>query len=428
MLFDWFYRTGTQLFYAPRQESLFPENGRAAIADLYPVAPQMPSIDYDPILRTLPLIDQMSKVVTPPNEYNELLRHDNDFSDPWWKRFPYIREGARIDAPSLFIETWNDFTAGAALYIRKMFERTAGTEVARQNQFIIVGPGEHCTSERTTADYWVGDQFAGDPRFGHKDIYLKWFRYWLLGDQNGITTMPKVQYYVLGRNLWRAANDWPVPGTHVHHYYLHSGGEANSHFGDGVLSETPAGSERPDGYAYDPMNPVPSLGVNDYTGSRPIADQRPLSARRDVLVYTSAPLTAGFEMTGDIVAVIYVRSSARDTDFMVKLVDVYPGGNALNVREEAFRARYRNGRDRPAQFMSPGEVYRLDIKLGAYSLYFPAGHRLRVQVTSSSFPRYERNLNTGGSNFDESQGVIAHNSVYHDARHPSHIDIPVVPE
>ncbi len=338
-----------------------------------------------------------------------------------------MTDDTAIDVPTLFIESWNDWTAGASLYLRNHFEHAARSEVARQNQYIIIAPGPHCSSERMTSNEYIGDQFAGDARFGHRDIYLRWFKYWLRGEETNITQMPKIQYYVLGKNVWKASNTWPVPGTRQRAYYLSSAGHANSHFGDGKLDSAAPVSAPADSYDYDPDSPVPTLGTNDYyQGSKPITDQRPLSAREDVLVYTSPQLAQAIEMTGEPEVVLYVSSSAKDTDFVAKLVDVYPDGRALNVRENALRARYRNGRDHPAALMKSGEIYELRFKLGAYSLYFPAGHRVRLQITSSSFPRYERNLNTGGSNFDETQGIVAHNRVYHDREHLSRLILPVV--
>lgn len=427
ILFDWWYREGEQLFYGPRQSTPTDPARAAAVANLYRVWPEPPAIDYGPVLATLPIVDMMKRVTVPPNEWDQFVRHNIDLTDPWWRQFDYVTDDTQIDVPSLFIESWNDFTAAATLYLRNHFEQHAPSETARRNQFIIVAPGSHCSSERMTANEYIGDQFAGDPRFGHRDIYLKWFNYWLRGEPNGITQMPKIQYYVLGRNTWRAANAWPVPDTHFDTYYLNSNGRANTHFGDGTLSTTAPTGSPPDAYTYDPEMPAPSVGTNDYKGSKPVADQRPLSAREDVLVYTSEPLTTGFEMTGEIEVTLYIASSARDTDFIAKLVDVYPDGRALNVRENALRARYRNGRDRPAVLMTPGEIYPLKFKLGAYSLFFAPGHRVRLQITSSSFPRYERNLNTGGNNFDETHGVVAHNRIFHDSAHPSHITLPVVP-
>jgi len=427
LAFDWWYRAGMQLFYGPRQAVDAEPTRAAQVATLYSVAPRIPAIDYGPVLATLPIVDMMKRVTTPPNEWEQFVRHNLDLTDPWWKQFDYVSDDTRIDVPTLFIESWNDFTAGAGLYLRNHFEKTAPSRVARDNQYIIVAPGPHCTSEKMTEQQYLGDQFAGDSRFGHMSIYLEWFRYWLAGERNGILQMPKVQYYLLGKNQWKAANSWPVPGTRLESYYLSGGGSANSHFGDGSLSrKAVAGKAVADSYLYDPDAPAPSLGTNDYKNSKPVADQRPLSARADVLVYTSAPLDTGFEMTGEIEVVLYVASSAKDTDFIVKLVDVQPDGTALNVRENALRARYRAGRDKPMQLMAPNQIYEIRFKLGAYSLYFGKGHRVRLQITSSSFPRYDRNLNTGGNNFDETRGVIARNRIYHGAAYPSRVILPVV--
>jgi putative CocE/NonD family hydrolase len=430
LTFWWFHRHGMQLFYGPSNRFDLDPTLEAKLAEFYQVAPAIPDdVDYGAVLSSLPIVDMMKKVVSPPNEFADFVRHNVDLTDSWWRNFDYITEETKIDAPSLFIESWNDVSADGALYLRGLFEKTALSRNARDNQFIIVSPGSHCQSEIATAATYVGDQFAGDARFGHRDIYLKWFRHWLKGEQNDITRMHKVQYFLLGKNEWRAADQWPIPGTRYEKYYLRGQGRANSHFGDGGLSlQPPAQSEPSDRFEYDPASPAPTLGVNDYTEGKPVTDQRPLSARQDVLVYTSEPLQAGFEMTGEIGVHLYISSSAKDTDFVVKLVDVYPDGTALNLRENALRARYRKGRDKPAELMLPGQIYGLEFKLGAYSLYFAPGHRVRVQITSSSLPRFDRNLNTGGNNFDESKGVVARNAVYHDREHPSHLILPVVPD
>lgn len=429
LVFWWFHRHGSQLYYGPRNDFDLDPELRAKLAEYYRVTAAMPEdIDYNALLHSLPVIDMMKRGLAPPNEFNDFARHNVDLTDPWWKNFDYITEETKIDAPALYIESWNDVSADGALYLRGLFERNAVSKTARDNQFIIVAPGSHCESEDATTETYIGDQFVGDARFGHMEIYVKWFRYWLMGDRNGITGMPKVQYYVIGKNQWRATNEWPVPGTRYDKYYLRGGGSANSHFGDGSLSTTAPQAEPPDTFVYDPASPAPTVAANDYTKTKPIADQRPLSARNDVLVYTSEPLKRGFEMTGEIGVHLYISSSAKDTDFVVKLVDVQPDGLPLNVREMIQRVRYRNGRGKPAELMTPGEIYEIKFKLGAYSQYFAPGHRVQVLITSSSVPRFDRNLNTGGNNYDESVGVVARNVVLHDREHPSHVILPVVPE
>ena len=210
--------------------------------------------------------------------------------------------------------------------------------------------------------------------------------------------------------------------------YLDGGGHANSVFGDGTLTAKPPSAAGSDTFTYDPMNPVPSLGggvcCNAGASLGGSYDQRGIEARADVLVYTGEPLTEPLEVTGFVRAKLYVGSDANDTDFTVKLVDVYPDGTAYNVDDTILRARYRDGYDREV-FMKEGEVYELNPTAMSTSYEFGASHRIRVEVASSKFPQYMRNLNTGGNNYDETEGVIAHNSVHHSAEHPSQIILPV---
>ena len=213
-------------------------------------------------------------------------------------------------------------------------------------------------------------------------------------------------------------------------YYLNSGGAANSLYGDGVLTiRGPGPEDNADSFTYYPMNPVLSYGGNVCcTGNAVDAgsfDQRRMEARQDILVYTTEPLQEGIEVSGVIDVTLYVSSNVKDTDFSVKLVDVYPDGRAYNLDETILRARYREGYDRQV-FMERGQVYELHVSPMSTSNYFDAGHSIRIEVSSSNFPRFTRNLNTGGDNYDETEGVVAHNTVHHSRRYPSHIRIPVV--
>ena len=277
----------------------------------------------------------------------------------------------------------------------------------------------------------VGERDLGDARKEFWRIYVDWFDHWLRGTDNGITEMPHVQYYLMGKNEWRNAQEWPLPETRFTDYYLHSDGQANSRFGTGRLSAEPPEHESLDNYVYDPATPVPSLGGPVCCTGTPDAaagafDQREVEMRHDVLVYSTPPLEEGVEVTGPIEAVLYVSSSAKDTDFTAKLVDVYPDGTAYNVQEGILRARYREGLDRKV-WMQPGEVYELRLDVHATSNYFGPGHRIRLQVSSSNFPRFDRNLNTGGNNYDETEWQIAQNTVHHSERYPSRIVLPVIP-
>jgi hypothetical protein len=234
----------------------------------------------------------------------------------------------------------------------------------------------------------------------------------------------------MGANEWRTSDVWPVTGTQQVSLYLHSSGQANTRNGDGFLTAVAPFDEPPDSYVYDPGSPVPSLGgpicCTSAEGSVAGAfDQSEIELREDVLVYTTQPLGDGLEVTGELEAILYVSSSARDTDFTVKLVDVHPDGDAYNVQEGILRARYREGFDRWV-FMNEGGVYEVRIDLHATAHYFKPGHRIRVEVSSSNFPRLDRNLNTGGNNYDESEWVVATNTIHHSQATPSRIVLPVV--
>jgi putative CocE/NonD family hydrolase len=253
----------------------------------------------------------------------------------------------------------------------------------------------------------------------------------LKGVDNGVTEMPRVQYFVMGKNEWKSADSWPVEGTTYRKYFLDSNEGANSRFGDGMLTMAQAAGSGADGFVYDPATPVPTWGGNVCcTGLETGAggyDQSAIEVRNDVLVYTSPPLDEGIEVTGNIEVVLYVSSDARDTDFTAKLVDVYPDGRAFNIQEGAMRMRYRDDLRQKA-WMEEGEVYEINLDLHATSNWFGEGHRIRLEVSSSNFPRWSRNMNTGGNNYDESEGVPARNSVYHSAAFPSHLLLPVAPQ
>src|SRR5262245_43051033 len=231
-------------------------------------------------------------------------------------------------------------------------------------------------------------------------------------------------------NKWQTASTWPPDGAQPVTFYLGSGGAANSLTGDGVLSSTPPLTDKPDAFTYDPMNPVTSYGGNVCCTGNAIQagafDQRKMEARDDILVYTSEPFKEGIEMSGPITPTLYVSSDAKDTDFTVKVIDVQPDGRAFNLDESIQRMRYRDGYDKPLAWMERGKVYRVMLQPLTTSNYFAPGHRLRVEVSSSNFPRFDRNLNTGGNNYDEATGVVAHNTVHHSKEYPSQITVTVV--
>lgn len=383
--------------------------------------PPSSAVDWPAVMKTLPLLEMDERAGSPRTDWKDWLKHAPD--DPWWRQFDFITPQSRIDVPALFVSSWYDHGIGQTLEQFSTFRRKAISRQARENQFIIISPTTHCGSEYlTTQNTVIGARALGDARFDFFGAYLRWYDHWLRGNQAAGPRMPRVQYFVMGLGQWKSASDWPVPGTRPTAFYLSSDGRANSRFGNGLLVLRPPGDEPADSYIYDPALPVPSgapVTVN-------ALDQRAVQIRHDVLVYSTPPLEQGMEVTGHLQAKLYVSSSARDTDFTAKLVDVYPDGTAYMIQEGVTRARYREGLDRRV-WMKPGEVYELTIDMEATSNYFAPGHRIQLEISSSSFPRFDRNLNTGGNNFDETRGVAARNLIHHDSTYPSHLLLPVIP-
>jgi putative CocE/NonD family hydrolase len=420
---EWMISSGSKVFWGP--PSWLSADKFREIADQFTARPKavIEPDALEPLAWTLPVADMMKRVGMTYTDWEEILRHD--LADPWWAQFPYYKGSEKVDVPALFINSWGDFGVNETLFEFKFFQDHAQSDKSRRNQFVIISPTTHCVSELASSPTVVGKRDLGDARKDFWNLYLKWYAYWLKGETNAITDMPHVQYYLMGRNEWRSAHAWPIPGTEFRRYYLHSGGAANSRYGDGTLmTKAPEREEPADTFVYDPASPVP-------TGTGPglpegFFDQSTVEMRHDVLVYTSEPLKEGIEVTGPIMARIYAGSSAKDTDFTAKLVDVYPDGQAFNLQDGILRARYREGFNKKV-WMKAGQVYAIDISMDATSNYFAAGHRIRLEVSSSNFPRFDRNLNTGGNNFDETAWQIAHNSVHHSKQASSYVLLPIVP-
>lgn len=422
----WFYNNGAKVFYGPSRE--LSRDEFLANVEFFKTAPALPEPNFPALWRHLPINDIMRFANVPANDFNDLATRKLD--DPWWDQFHYMDDDYQADAPALHMNSWHDFGARETIYEFEVMSKTSLSKTARDNQFLLISPTAHCRSEASTSATVVGERDMGDARFDYWTIYAKWFDYWLRDNKNDtIKNLPKVTYYLMGKNEWKTASAWPIPGAVPTKFYLHSKGRANGRYGDGALSTEPPANQTADSYTYDPGNPVPSKGgPMCCTGVEPSAgsfDQREIEMRNDVLVYTSEPLKEGIEVTGVIDVVLYVSSDAKDTDFVVKLVDVYPDGRAYNLTEGILRARYRDGQTKQV-FMEPNKVYKVTVDANATSNYFAPGHRLRLEVSSSNFPLYDRNLNTGGNNYDETAWVVARNSVHHAKLHASHIILPVV--
>ncbi len=423
----WFMSSGSNMFYGPpswvdREEWFGSEQ-----AGLFRTGPERVQRDNLTLFWTLPLVDVLAKSGAPDNAYVDYA--SNSPAADYFQEMDFVRSSDRFDTPALYIDSWYDFGPADTLMMFNQMRANAVSERSRDNQFVIIAPTRHCSHSAATERTIVGERDLGDARKGYVDLYLDWYDYWLKGDDNGVVGMPRVQYYLMGMNEWRSADTWPPAGTSFEKLYLHSGGRANSRFGDGSLSTSEPATEPSDRFAYDPATPVMSLGGQACcTGMRTGQggyDQSVNEMRNDVLVYTSEALAEGIEVSGPLEVVLYVSSSAKDTDFTGKLIDVYPDGRAFNVQEGILRMRYREGLDTVA-WMQEGEVYEARLDLHATSNYFGPGHRVRLEVSSSNFPRYGRNLNTGGNNYDESEGTVANQIVHHSTVYPSHLILPIV--
>ena len=388
-----------------------------------PAVTKLPDIDLEQLNWYLPLIDVMNEAGAPPNDWVDLIT--KDFGDSWWHDVMGFYNGnEKFNTPAIHMSSWYDFSVEETLFASNYFRENAVSKSATENQFVIIAPTGHCDFDGADENTQVGELYIGDARFDYLGTYLKWFDYLLNDQENSVTDMPKVQYYTMGKNQWQSADAWPLPETKFAKYYLHSNGRANSRYGNGRLSLKLPKNELPDIYIYDPGNPVPTLG-----GSRsepPGAfDQATVEIRNDVLVYSTPILKKGIEITGPITLIIYVSSSAKDTDFTAKLVDVYPDGKAYNIQDTIFRSRYRDGFTKKV-WMKEDEVYKIQLNLNAASNYFASGHIIRLQVSSSNFPMFERNLNTGGNNYDETKWIVAENTIHHSKEYPSHIILPII--
>jgi putative CocE/NonD family hydrolase len=423
----WFAGSGTKVFYGPPPSVDRQEWFRSPAAKLFNQAPKIDFDAYLKLLPSLPVADILQRAGLPPTDYEQWVTSLPDAE--YFRNKDWAKATDTFNVPAIFMDSWYDYGPAETIEMFRLFRENAQSKSAANNQFMIIGPSTHCAYTEATEKTIVGERNLGDARLDYVDIQLRWYDYWLKGVDNGITDMPRIQYYVMGINQWQASDVWPPQGTSYHRWYLSSEGQANSRNGDGVLSMSTPTENGSDTFKYDPAYPVPSLGGHTCcTGSDTEAggyDQAEIELRNDVLVYTSDMLTEGIEVTGALEVVLFVSSSALDTDFTAKLVDVYPDGRAFNIQEGALRMRFRESLSESV-LMDPGVIYEAHLDLHATSNYFGPGHRIRLEVSSSNFPRLERNLNTGGNNFDETKWKVARNTVYHSAEYPSHIVLPIV--
>ena len=370
-------------------------------------------MNWEEICRRLPLISALDDIADIPF-YRQAIEHYT--FDDFWKAYSVRDRYGDIDAPAFIMTGWYDNLLHEGFKLFRGWSQEARSPEARRFSKLLVGPWTHSDRDLPPGEFfdYIGEQ-------------LRWNDRRLKGIDNGIDDEPPIRIWVMGQNEWRFENEWPLARTRYTDYYIHSAGGANTLLGDGILSTDAPGAEPPDTYSYDPEDPVESLGgqIMGHGVSGPM-DRRPAERRPDVLVYTTEPLDQDVEVTGPITLTLFASSSAPDTDFTGALVDVHPDGKAISLCEGLTRARYRESAEEPT-LITPGEVYELEVDMWETSNLFKAGHRIRLEISSSNFPRFDRNMNTGARPGFDTEMKVADQTIYHDAQRPSRLTLPVIP-
>lgn len=371
----------------------------------------------------IPVRDWIDRLDVDAPYIRDLL--DNWVDGDFWHKMDARPRAGDIKVPMLHVGSWFDPFLVDTTEMFNRIRAESGPEVAK-NQRLLIGPWTHIFGSRIAGQV----DFGPDAELDIDGLELRWYDHWMRGEDTGLMEEPPVKVFVMGANKWREEWEWPIARTQYTPLYLGSGGNANSRDGDGRLSFDKPGQETPDSYIYDPNDPVPTCGGTTllaHGGDAGSCNQALVEQRHDVLVYTSEPVTEPLEVTGPVCLKLYASTAATDTDFMVKLVDVSPEGEAFNIADGVIRARFRNSLDKPT-LVTPGEIIEYSIDMWSTSHMFLPGHRIRVSITSSDFPRYDRNANTGNDIGSDAVLLPTRQTIFHDSRYPSHIVLPVIPD
>jgi hypothetical protein len=385
------------------------------------VLQNMEAVDWKKLYEHLPLITMDEAMGRPNGFWKDEVQHAQ--LDGWWEYKRYQNKYDRVRVPVLNISGWyDDEQVGTPLNFIGVTAKGPTAEV-RRSQRLLIGPWPHAINSSTK----LGQIDFGPTAVIDMNAYwLRWFDYWLKGIDNGVSQEAAVRIFVMAGNGWRDENEWPIARTQWTKYYLHSNGKANTLSGDGTLSKTTPANEPADDYSYDPAKPVSFITDASFAQIGGPDDYRTVEERADVLVYTSDALTDDMEVCGPLRVHLAAASSARDTDFMAKLIDVWPNGFAQRLNDGMVRARFRQGMAKPS-LIEPSRVYDYDLDLWNTCQLYRQGHRLRIEISSSAFPKYDRNLNTGDALGQTTRMQVAEQKIFHDREHPTYVVLPVVP-
>ena len=399
------------------------------VSRFYDLAPENPPVDWAEAFKHLPLQDLLKNINGKKEIFDKMIRRKPN--DPEWYKGGLYHDDMDFGVPSFWFVSWYDVATSPNIALFNHVRSNAKDLSVRDDQYLVIAPTLHCGFTRATENTIVGQRSVGDARLNYDEQIYNWFDLMLKGKNNDFKAKtPRVQYYTMGSNKWQNSEVWPPENTEMTTFYLSSNGSANTMYGDGKLTTLKRKIQNnTDSFLYDPMDPVTSNGGGVCCMGNAVKggafDQQEIESRDDVLVYTSEPLNNGLEVTGFINSTIYLSSDVKDTDITIKLIDVYPDGTAYNIDETIQRVRFREGYDKEV-FMEKGNVYKVDLSQMSTSNYFKKNHRIRIEISSSNFPRFARNLNTGGDNFNESNGIVARNTIHHSKLHPSSITLPIV--
>ena len=427
MLFtSWLYGTQNDEF-RPNFPKDITQADLARVQRFYDMATEMPKVDWAQALQHLPVQDIIKNVNGQKGIYEDMIRRKPN--DPAWFKGGLYHDNMPLNVPAYWFVSWYDVSSSPNLTLFNHMRKNPNKEIA-DNQYLVIAPTLHCAYKRATENTIVGERSMGDARLNYDELTWGWFDMLLKGELNDFKkTTPRVKYFTMGSNTWQTSETWPPAKAVMTDYFLSSEGKANTRNGNGKLVAKVPAADKPDSFTYDPANPVSSYGGNVCCTGNAITggafDQSQIELRDDMLVFTSEPLKEGMEVSGFIESTLYLSSDVKDTDVTIKLIDVSPDGKAYNLDETIQRVRYREGYEKEV-FMEKGNVYKVKLSPMSTSNYFAAGHQVRIEVSGSNFPRFERNLNTGGNNFDESVGVVAHTQIHHSKKYPSVVRLPVV--
>jgi putative CocE/NonD family hydrolase len=416
---QWFDQNWTTQLAQNTLQRVITENSDARVG-----APKLPLTDY-PVFNfgQLPADAQLTARIAP--YYLDWLAHPD--YDAYWKQWSIEEHFSNIAVPMLNVGGWYDIFNAGTLRNYMGAKAHGSTEAARTQQHLLIEIGGHAGFGRKIGDVDFGSHAVENE---YNDVIVDWYDFLFKGIQNEFATDKPVKLFMMGVNEYRLEDDWPPPQAKPTKYFLHSSGKGNSLRGDGSLSTTAPKSESPDTYVYDPMNPAPTVGGPLCCDAKHMEpgprDQRSVENRDDVLIYSIGPLAQDLEATGPVTAILFVKSTAVDTDFTGKLVDVSPDGFAKDLTEGIFRMRYRESPERQV-LMNPGQIYEITLDLWATANVFQKGHTLRLEISSSNFPRFDRNLNTGEQIQFGRTSVPATNAILHDTEHPSALVLPIMP-